>query len=658
MSTMTVTLPSGAQIKGVPIDATDDMIRDQAIKNGWATNEDFQPRGAQTTQTAQAPSAPVQESEQDAPWYSKAGTFLKENMEIPVGLGGALAGTAAGIPGGPVGMIAGGIIGGALGSGGGSLLSDELKGEDLNYAEAVKEAGLSVGIDLATLGLGKIAKPGYFAMRSAMGFPAKETAEDLLRLASEGAKVGSQESLMATQRLLQEGGATLTPFQTNRASGAQIFAQRLGEVGLFSSGIMEENAALVNKVANDSLQEIISRAATRDTIDPSTLGQDLFEVISLGKQANSIIYEEGLTEISSRIAAVPVQTSIINATVKRFIKENKREFGSVLDPATLSLVRGIEKTLKKNPAMKAGSLLDYEKKIMQQINKFGDMNSGVYNTTADMELGKFSSLLRDSVQNTLKTVDSEAADSYASLKKAYAANREGMLPELNASFVRKAGKDDFDALGKLVMGVGSNSKIAEMLKSIDVAYKTMAEAGVKAPLKTAADAKQAIKQGFLQKTFPSLGEEFDISKYKGLADQLNNPETATRFRIILGDDYGRVKQITNLMKEASEKPTSNIGQLVLRSKEYAAVGGLGAAAFGGATAGLGAGLLTGGAVLVTPVMLAKMSTNPKTVNALLTLQKRKFATPEALSVAATNLVADFMRELPEEEQAEIRNSVR
>lgn len=649
--TMTVTLPSGAQIKGVPVGTSDAMIKDEAIKNGWATNEDFVvPTNKQ--EAAQAP-----ESE-DAPWYSDVGNFLKENMEIPGGLGGAITGTVAGIPGGPVGMIGGGIIGGALGSFGGSLASDKLTGAELNYADAVKEAGISLGIDLATLGLGKIAKPGYFAARSALGFTPKETAEELLKLASEGAKVGSQESLMATQRLLQKGGATLTPFQTNRASGGQIFAQRLGEVGLFSSKVMEDNVGLVNKVANDSLQEIINRVGYSDVIDPQALGKDLFEVISLGKKANSEIYDKGLTEIMNTVGGKPPTTAVVKSTINNFLKQNRREFGSVLDPSTLKFIEDIGNTLANVPAMKASSLIDYEKKIMQDISQFGDMGSSLYNNIADRQLAQFSSELRDAVGKTLQTVDPTAATKYKALKTAYGEASEGMLPELNASFIRKAGASDFDALGKLVMGSGSTSKIAEMLNSIDVAYRTMGKAGIEAPIKTAKEAKQVIKKGFLQKTFPSLGEEFDISKYRTLADRMNNPETATRFRTILGEDYGRVKQITNLMKEASEKPTSNIGQLVLRSKEYAAVGGLGAAAVGGASAGVGVGLLTGGAVLFTPIVLAKMSTNPKTVNALLTLSKRKFATPEALGVAATNLMADFMRELPEEEQAEIRESVR
>ena len=53
------------------------------------------------------------------------GQFLKENMEIPLGLGGAAAGAGTGfLVAGPPGALLGSVIGGALGSGTGSISSD------------------------------------------------------------------------------------------------------------------------------------------------------------------------------------------------------------------------------------------------------------------------------------------------------------------------------------------------------------------------------------------------------------------------------------------------------------------------------------------------------------------------------------------------------
>lgn len=155
-----VELPNGETIYDVPVGTSKEVIQDKAIANGLATLEDFAPKPTPT------------EEEEDSPWYQDVGDFLKGNMEIPLGLGGSLAGAAAGIPLGPVGMIAGGILGGSAGTGAGSLTSDVLQGKDLDFQEAVKESLISAGFDVATLGLGKVLKPAYLSAKVATSNPA------------------------------------------------------------------------------------------------------------------------------------------------------------------------------------------------------------------------------------------------------------------------------------------------------------------------------------------------------------------------------------------------------------------------------------------------------------------------------------------------------
>lgn len=651
MQTQDITLPNGKIIQGVPVGTSKDLVKQKAIASGLATEADF---GATPIISASEKA----KLEEDLPWYIDVKDFLKENMEIPTGLAGSLTGAVAGAPFGPVGMLVGGVVGGAAGSGGGSLLSNYFQGEELDYAEAVQEAAISAGFDIATLGLGKVFSPAFVAGRKALGFSAKETAEDLIKLAQQGAEAGSQQSLQASQQILTEGGATLLPYQTGSASGFDIFKQRLGEVGILSSSIMEENAKRVNQVVNDSLNDIINRYGT-GLSDTSALGENMYQVLQAGKASMQEIYSTGLSEVQQQLSNKTVPTGIVKASVNNFLKSNQREFGTMLDADAEKVIRSLIESIEDLPSLKASSLLDLEKKISREISKFGDLNSGVYNSAAERDLALLSSEIRASVSNTLKTVDPQAAAKYSNLKKEYSEGLSGILPDINANFVKRATKENYESLGKMLISNGNLDNTRKFLSSIDKAYALAAKSGTKTmPFGSAKEAKGAIREAYLKNTFPTLGDEFSIEKYKTFVDRFGKPTENRKLKTILGEDYNSVKQLANLMKEAADKPSSNIGELVLRNKEYTALFGLGAAATGGAVAGAVGGGLAAGAVLLTPVILAKMATNPKAINKLLAFNKRKFKNADAAVLAGTNLIGDLIRELPEEEQAEIKEASR
>ena len=178
------------------------------------------------------------------------GQFLKENMEIPLGLGGAAAGAGKGfLVAGPPGALLGSISGGALGSGTGSIASDVFEGTDPDYAKALEEALISAGIDVVTLGVGSKIKPFLLSAKAAKMNPleaaemfVKEAAMDageqaqatiakaaategLARSSSMGLAAGSPESLRESQRLAEEAGASFTPSQTGSASSLQILSE-------------------------------------------------------------------------------------------------------------------------------------------------------------------------------------------------------------------------------------------------------------------------------------------------------------------------------------------------------------------------------------------------------------------------------------------------
>lgn len=661
-----VELPNGETIYDVPVGTSKEVIQDKAIANGLATIEDF------------APKPTPAEEEEELPWYQDVGNFLKKNMEIPLGLGGSLAGAAAGSPLGPPGMVAGGIIGGSVGSGAGSLTSDVLEGKELDFQSAVKESLISAGFDVATLGLGKVLKPAYLSAKAALGYTPKEVAEEIMK---EGLETGSTESLKATQKILEEGGASLTRYQTGQASSLAVFAEKLGDAGLLSGREATGNAAKVNQAAQSALNDIANAVDLRTGASPAELGEAMFDIISAGRLALSDSYGDGLTSISSRVVNKTVNTGGIKKQLELFLKENTIKTSDVvngklvtkdeilLDPATIGFIKEQLSGTLEYGNMSAQALLQVDKMLSGQMRKFGTKGTQNYNTVADRELAQLQSALKESFINTLKQADPKVAKEYAVLKNSYKEGLSGLLPVLNKNTVMRAEIGDYEALGKLLTKQTNSSKVQGFMNSIDEAYKQIGKReGLPSEIAygTAKEAKQVIRQSFLKDLIPKLDSpDFDVSDYRKLASQFSKPDADKRLKVIMGEDYGRVKQLFNLFSEASKKPEGNFGTLFLRGKEFSAIqglpsalgAGLGAAAAGTTGAILGAAIAPS-VILTVPIFLAKAASNPKAVNKLLAFEKMTFKSPEAMEKFASFIISDTMDALSDEEQAEIRNYFR
>ena len=651
-----VELPNGETIYDVPVGTSKEVIQDKAIANGLATLEDFAPKPTPT------------EEEEDSPWYQDVGDFLKGNMEIPLGLGGSLAGAAAGIPLGPPGMVAGGIIGGSVGTGAGSLTSDVLEGKELNFQSAVKEALISAGFDVATLTLGKYLKGPYLAAKAALGYGPKEVAEEIIK---EGLETGSTESLKATQKILEEGGSSLTRYQTGQASSLAVFAEKIGDAGLLSGKEATGNAKKVNEAAQSALNDIANAVDLRTGASPSDLGEAMFDIISAGRLALSDAYGDGLEVISKKVANRTVNTTGIKKQLELFLKNNSEMTSelidgktvskaiSTLDDATVKFINSQLSGTLEYGNMTAQSLLKVDKMLSQQMRQFGDIKSSNYNAVADRELGELQNILKQSFINTLKQADPKVAKEYELLKQSYKQGMSGLLPVLNKNTILNAEKGNFEALGRMLTTQTNSDKVQVFLNSIDEAYKQIGKReGLPSEIAygTAKEAKQVIKQSFLRNLIPDMSSpDFDIATYRKLAAQFSKPDADKRLKIIAGQDYARVKQIFNLFAEASKRPEGNLGTLFLRNKEYAAVAGAGVGASVGGVVGAALG---SGAILTAPIFLAKAASNPKAVNKLLAFEKMTFKSPEAMEKFASFIVSDTMDALSEEEQAEIRNYFR
>ena len=678
MDTVTIVLPNGVEIENVPKGTSRAVIQDLAIKNGYATIEDFKQESEPVPEPVVTP-MPVTSSERRR--GSAVGTtgddgittqditqYLKENMELPLGIGGAVGGAMMGAPFGPVGSFVGAMVGSAAGTGTGALVSDALTGEDLDYANAVNEAAISMGFDLATLGMGKALKPAYLIAKKKLGFTPQEAAKQLVKELEPA--VGTQASLQATQSILEEGGATLTPSQVG-ATGLQLIAERIARVGIVSGGRFDENARLVNEAAQEGLNEVVNRLSVNSSGSPIELAENLMGVIDAGKQALTKNYGDGLDELA-KIAPTNVRIPLGKhiSAMDRFIAQRTKGGFTDLDPAAISFIESNLKGMTGNNLAQTTSLdglIILDKQLTAQIRqKFGTPGTATFNANAERQLTALAEEMREATYNALKKVDPDLASKFKNLKEEYASGIQGLFPEINNSFVRQASKNNYSALGNTLAGAGNASQILAFKKSMQEAFKQIEKSGGTTAGQFIAyeEAESLLKKGFLEKLFPDLGTEmFNIEAYRTLARRLSSKGEQEKFRAVLGADFPRVKQLINLMAEASAKPSGNIGELAIRSKEYQAgrtisgsvQGALGLTAAGTMTP---MGASAGAAIILTPMFLARAALNPAHVNRLIAFHNKQFKDSGAMEAAAVSIIGSVMDSMTEEEQAEFRNFIR
>ena len=723
ISTQGLILPSGKKIppiEGMPKELEEELssnpqkLKRELIRLKLASESDFD-----------APKKSMLETISSA--ADSTGQFLKENLELPGGLAGAGAGAAVGFGvGGPPGALVGSIIGGAVGTGGGSLASDLVAKEDLDYAEAIEEALISAGMDLVTLGLASKVRPfittvkaagmsteeaSKLFLKEAQREMADKAAQDITDFASqataraavartgtEGLPVGSEESLRASQELAEKAGGTLTPVQTNRAGSVRVLTQGIAEMGLGSSKIIKDNTEKVKKAAQDSLASLINRT-DEDFRDTDLLGKAMFDIIDTAKIANSKIFDANLEEIGTKLGNKKTDLKSVVGTLNSFLEKNKkkdRRKGSKLNDKSRAFVEKLIEEFSGMKTIKASSLTDIQQELNEDISEL--LKSTVSSeATAGRQLSELSTLMREHIRVKLKGIDPEAALMFNNANKNYKEIAEGILPTLNERFIKAAEKRNYTNLGRLLTAhMGSLSEIKKMMKSIDLAYGTFKKAGnkvikqeedkfgIKTPkeftlddlkVKSAEEAKSIIKSAYLSSRFQTVAGKFDEAAYETLASEFQKPDLNAKLVAILGKDAATVKQIMNLLTEASKEVEGNLGSLLFRSKEYGAIEtGLrvpgaasratftqGAQVVGAGAVGTGLGIMdlaTAGLILTVPMVLAKISTNPKLARKLLAFEKTKFKSENQKLLAVNNLAQEAMANMTEEERREVRDSIR
>lgn len=646
---------------------------------------------------------PVKTSE-DSPWYVEVGDYLQRNLDVVLGpsagIGTGILVTALTMN--PALGVAAGIGAGGAGTYGGVVLSDyiadeEDKNDQLHY-DATKAAATSMGIDLVTLGLGKLVKPGYFAAKKALGFSPEETAEEIIKLAERGAAdAGTTESLRASQQILREGseaGRTATLYATQLNDGSsgfiQRFAQSVAESGYLSSADFVKNGKAVNEIVSDGLTDIFNRSGQGVGLEPSNIGRLMTEVVTMGRKASSDNYGRALDRVGQLIGTKQAATQPLVKEMQKFLDggfieglEGAKTLKE-LNTKTTDYIEAVIEDLSAVNTIPAKSIIKIEKSLAGKIQELGDFNLPTYNPKASAQLLELSNQLKNTVSKQLNSLSPEASALYSATKTEYAKNMGGILPKINATFIEDANlgpntQGNFEALGNMLLqtkGGGNNDQLRAFFRTIDQAFDVAGKdiaarkaAGEKlgssgVVFSNAKQAKQAIRQGYLKKLFPDLGGGFDFTKYSKAYKSFQVPKEAERLKIVFGEDYAATKQLVNLMHEASVRgEASNFGSLMIQSRQLSAAGAITELGAVVGTAGLLVGsdvtdpvhYLGAAAILLSPKLLSKIVVNPAHVNNLLALSKKSFPTKTAFTAAAIKLAESIMSDMSEQERNELKN---
>jgi len=598
----------------------------------------------------------------------RAMDFLRDNMEIPGGIGGSVSGALVGTAvGGPIGGVAGAIAGGALGSGGGSLASDLLNNRELNLAEATKEAAISAGFDVAFLGLGKVVKPVVAKVikdANKNGLSPEATLQKIAEVSGEKfPQAGSKESLAASQSILSQSGATLLPTQVGAGTLPDAL-EKIARVGLLSSSRIEANEQAVNQVVGEQLSGLFNKNFIDVGTDSDSLGQAAFTIISEGKKALSERYGQALEEIATRAGSKQVPIKPVLNALDSFSREYRKEgLGSVMSDEAANVVTDLTTRLSENPTMRIplSSLIELDKLINKEVSSFSDVRSQKFNSVVSQELTQLSNKIKDSIADVMKTTDAETAKVYKLAKDEYSAGMDGILPKINQNTVSRANAGNYAALGQLLAGTGNISQIKALQKSLKESFARVSKQEQDIPgFISEADADKLMRKAFLENTFPSIPKgEFNVESYARLSSKFAKPNEDKKLRLILGEDYPKVKQLLNLMTEASKKPDSNLGQFVVRSKEYETISKVlqlsaasGAPVYGGPL-----GFAGSAALLLAPRMMANYVTNPKNINRLIAFENTKFKSEAAKETAFAAILGDIWESLPEDEKQAVIEEV-
>ena len=437
--TQQVKLPSGRviEVQNMPQGMTKARMKELLIRNDKATESDFV-----------VPFDPTKGRGVGATGEGvDVGQFLKENLDIPAGIAGTAMGMKIAAPtANPLIIGISGVVGGAMGTFGGTVGSDVLTQEDIDFHDAVEKSLDSAQFDVAMLLGGKGLKSAWIIGKKALGHTPEETAELILKKAREGQATGSRESLQASQNILQEKGASFSRSQTGQANALEIFSEKIGQSGLVSEQATAKQMTKANDAARSALTDVINRSDMRGGATPREVGETMYSIVEAGRSALSQSYGDALEEIQSTVANKVVNTTPVKKAIEKFLNSNTMlavdELGdkavkeSSLRPLARDFLENKLQGVLSLPNMSARDFLSLDKALNAEIRALRAQGGATTDTLAAQQLGDAVADMRTAFEQVLKQADPKAAKEYLALKTTYKESMDSLMPKITATTLR------------------------------------------------------------------------------------------------------------------------------------------------------------------------------------------------------------------------------
>jgi len=629
---------------------------------------------------------------------ANAADWSMRNLDIVLPVATTAASSALALPTGGA-SVAGQVAANAGVAALGNYLSSQYKESQDEVVEeklsnALEEGAVSAVTDILLLGLPPLGKRSYEIFK-AFNFGGSEV-YNLTKLQQKIEDLTDPElaSLIRQQKILTEGGvdsqgnkisSTLSTFNSKRQNAFSGFMEKFAELGMLSSSRAQKRYDDAAQIISNKLTELVSKSTNElGKSTTSSLGTEIHTILKGGNDALISQYGESYEQLIKSMSSKQVDpTRIVNRlkafkaskAKKRTSKETleSETYGYDVDEVVENKLNSMISLLESSRTIDLKALMQEHKRITSELHSYSSPLSGNFNKTIDYELTEVSKVFKEQIEKTLGEKDkgyglfdsSDMLGHWQDLQKFYKEGKEALFPKINTQFINAADKGAYHIIGQKLIQNPNLDTLSALHKSIDKSFEVMKSSDIKGPIKTAQEAKDAIKNGYIFHQFKNIGtEEFEPKSMKAKLSAWKTPTQIDLHKKLFGEDYRTYQDLINTLSTIQEYPSGFMGSLIIRSREAKAVSA--PASMGGALLASGTMAGVGGAVgdlataagfLFLPVVWQAVSASPKAVNRLLALEKNsrnKNYSPEFI----TSQVIKVFNTLEEEDKQDVRDFIR
>jgi hypothetical protein len=536
--------------------------------------------------------------------------------------------------GGMIGGVAGGLLtrsvpGAELGSAAGSAAIRSMIGAGLGGAtgEAAKMGiqGVSPSVR-STLGIirGGVEQAAYDGIGNLV-FSAGGRAFQITKdaLSKRFAGTPPEDAIVAAQKLLQEGGGTLTPFQATKDSWSG-FKESLAR-GSFTGKPVFEKAAEKNVEAIASAKnKALDETSTR-IYDSLQTGKEFATAIQEGDDALKSLtrpFYEALDK-APKIAQQPVSLSSIKGDATKVLQSADALGGLTLGSKERGYIEAINALPDNIGFAQAHDIASSLKTTLRDLKRSSEPDSKTVfrlsKLVSDLEKqmdiagSKFSGTAIPFEGRLAEEQSSNLAQQYKFYSKFYRDSIQDLYSDTASKLLNK----DPEFVGKSIFQNGNVTAWEEAKQALGRAKQLNPKLNVQQTL-------ESVQRGYLENLLKSEGS------FAKLGDKIKNDETVRRtFEAVLPKaTQGRVKTLLEAAKLSEGQPsaTAPLFFAAQQAQTIGAVGSLGALLLSDEVKGLAADnpiktALVGGTILLGPRFWAKAATSPEATNAALGIIK-------------------------------------